>query len=29
MEIAVPLIALGGLYVSSNQEEKKVKKRRL
>ena len=26
MEIAVPLIALGGLYVSSNQEEKKVKK---
>ena len=26
MEIAVPLIALGGLYVSSNQEEKKGKK---
>ena len=25
MELAVPLLALGGLYLSSNQEEKKVK----
>jgi len=25
MELAVPIIALGGLYIASNQEQKKEK----